>query len=85
MLKNPATGVKRKTASVFDKIIITNGKLEFSTSEAILQSPELLIQIFEESARLKLPLTTEAKRMVAEFGYLVNERFRSSDKVVDVL
>jgi [protein-PII] uridylyltransferase len=81
-VKNPRYRLKRKSTSVFDKIIIANGKLEFSASEAILQSPELLIQIFEESARLKLPLTTEAKRMVTEFGYLVNERFRSSDTVV---
>ena len=72
----------RKGTSVFEKINIFNDKLEFKTSEAILQSPELLIQIFEESARLKLPLTSEAKRMVAEFGYLVNERFRSADNVV---
>jgi [protein-PII] uridylyltransferase len=76
------TRYKRKSTSAFEKLEITNDTLEFSTSEAILQTPELLIQIFEESARLQLPLSTEAKRMVTEFSYLIDERFRSSDKVV---
>ena len=82
-VKKPRYRRNRNAASSFDKINITNGTLEFSGAEAILGSSELLIHIFEESARLKLPLTTEAKRMVAEFGYLVNERFRSSDNVVN--
>jgi [protein-PII] uridylyltransferase len=81
-VKKPRIRRKRKTASTFDTISITSGKLEFSSSEAILRSPELLIRIFEESARLKIPLTSEAKRMVAEFSYLVNDQFRSSDPVV---
>jgi len=76
-------GYRRKTASAFEEITIAHDKLEFSTSEAILESPERLIQIFEESARLKLPLSTEAKRMVTEFGYLVNEPLRSSKSVVN--
>jgi len=81
-VKKRRYGHKRKAASVSDKIDITNDKLEFSSSEAILGSPELLIQIFEESARLKLPLSSEAKRMVTEFSYLVDEQFRLSEKVV---
>ena len=82
-VKKRRSGRKRKTSGVFDKINITSDKLGFITSEAILRSPELLIQIFELSARLKLPLTTEAKRMVAEFSYLVDDRFRLADTVVN--
>jgi len=81
-VKKRRNGHKRRAASVSDKIDITSGKLEFKSSEAILGSPELLIQIFEESARLKLPLSSEAKRMVTEFSYLVDERFQLAEKVV---
>jgi [protein-PII] uridylyltransferase len=37
-----------------------------------------LIQIFEESVRLKIPLSPEAKRLVKEFGYLVDENFSTA-------
>lgn len=79
----PRARRKRKIASAYDNIVIANDMLEFSSSEDILKSPEQLIHIFEESARLKLPLTTQAKRMVAEFSYLVDERFRTSNSVVN--
>ena len=79
----PRARRKRKIASAYNNIVITSDMLEFSSSEDILKSPEQLIQIFEESARLKLPLATQAKRMVGEFGYLVDERFRMSNSVID--
>jgi len=73
--------LKRRKTSPIEHISIKGDTLVFESSEAILGSPELLIKIFEESARLKLPLNPEAKRMVNEFGYLVSERFRSSARV----
>ncbi|MFH1491262.1 MAG: ACT domain-containing protein, partial [Pseudomonadota bacterium] len=45
---------------------------------AILSDPLLLMQIFEESARLGLELTQEAKRLVQEFLHLVDDDFRRS-------
>ncbi len=56
--------------------------LNFTAPERILASPDLLIKIFEESARLKIPLNTEAKRLVKSFSYLVNAKFRNSEPVV---
>ncbi len=65
-----------------DGLILAEDALDFVSSEAILQSPELLIRIFEESARLKMPLSNEAKRMVSEFSYLIDDNFRTEPRVV---
>jgi len=58
------------------------GMLNFAAPEQIMASPELLIKIFAESARLKIPLSVEAKRLVKSFSYLVNAKFRNSEPVV---
>ncbi|MFH1488269.1 MAG: DUF294 nucleotidyltransferase-like domain-containing protein, partial [Pseudomonadota bacterium] len=54
------------------------GGLTFDSATAILSDPLLLMQIFEESARLGLELTQEAKRLVQEFLHLVDDDFRRS-------
>ena len=56
--------------------------LEFESAEQIVSAPVLLMRIFEESARLKVPLGTEAKRLVKEFSHLVDDRFRCDPAVV---
>ena len=62
--------------------VIRWGMLNFETPEKIMESPLLLMQIFEESARLKIPLSAEAKRLVKDFLYLVNAKFRKSKPIV---
>ncbi|MBT7086033.1 MAG: [protein-PII] uridylyltransferase [Desulfobacterales bacterium] len=62
-------------------LIVKKNMLNFVSLEAVLKSPELLINIFEESMRLKVHLSTEAKRVVKEMSHLVNEDFRSSPGV----
>ncbi len=61
---------------------VTRDMLNFASSKKILDSPNLLIKIFEESARLEIPLSIEARRLVKEFLYLVDEDFRTSASVV---
>jgi [protein-PII] uridylyltransferase len=61
-----------------NKIEVKSGMLNFVSSEAILDSPDLLIKIFEESARLQVPLSSEAKRQLKEFIYLIDDDFRNS-------
>ncbi|UCG14471.1 MAG: [protein-PII] uridylyltransferase [Deltaproteobacteria bacterium] len=56
--------------------------LSFESSEAILENPHLLLKIFEQCASLGLPLSIEAKRLVQEFLYLIDEEFRRSSGVV---
>ena len=40
------------------------------------------MRIFEESARLKIPLSAEARRLVREFSHLTDKAFRTSEPVV---
>jgi len=56
-------------------IEVIRDMLNYTSSEEIVSSPDLLLSIFEESMRLKIPLSAEAKRMVKEFGYLVETDF----------
>ncbi len=57
---------------------VSGNTLYFSSIQELIKSPELLLKIFEESARLKIPLSAEAKRLIREFSYLVDKAFRSS-------
>lgn len=58
-------------------LLVSKSMLNFTSEEAVVESPELLIKIFLESSRLKLPLCSAARRTVAEYGYLI-EDFRFS-------
>jgi [protein-PII] uridylyltransferase len=71
-LKTPVEGIE----------MVSWGMLSFSGPEAVLKRPELLVRIFEESAVHRAPLSPEAKRLVSEFLYLVDERFRSAAEIV---
>ena len=71
-----------KTSEVEGLEVIKWGMLNFASPERIMESPVLLMKIFEESARLKIPLSAEAKRLVKEFSYLVDKNFQSSKPIV---
>jgi len=72
----------KKSSNVPGLEVIRWGMLNFGSPEMIIESPVLLMKIFEESARLKIPLSAEAKRLVREFSYLVDKEFRSSKTIV---
>jgi len=72
----------QKKSAVEGLEVIKWGMLNFSGPEAIVKRPELLMKIFEESARLKIPLSAEAKRLVKEFSHLVNKTYRTSEPIV---
>ncbi|MEW6078278.1 MAG: [protein-PII] uridylyltransferase [Thermodesulfobacteriota bacterium] len=63
---------------------IENNQMGFVSTEHILRQPELLLRIFEESGRLKIPLSWEARRVVREFSYLADKRFRSDPRHVKI-
>ena len=71
-----------KTSEVEGLEVIRWGMLNFTSPERIMESPVILMKIFEESARLKIPLSAEAKRLVREFSYLADNTFRSSKPIV---
>ncbi len=72
----------QKKSDVEGLAVIEWGILNFVGPEKIMQFPDLLVKIFEESARLKIPLSAEAKRLVKEFSHLVNKTYRVSEPVV---
>ncbi len=79
--------MKRKNKSLketdIDGLKFNRGMLNFTSPEAILKEPELLIKIFLESAAQKAPLNVEARRLVKDFGHLVSQPgFRNSKTVV---
>lgn len=59
--------------------------LNFSSSEAILHNPRLLIKIFDESVSLEQPLSNEAKRLIKEFRYLIDDDLRKDPFIVESL
>ncbi|MCK5784755.1 MAG: [protein-PII] uridylyltransferase, partial [Desulfobacterales bacterium] len=78
-------GAKKGIVTLKSKIKglkIVRNMLTFSSPEAVVQTPLLLIEIFKESAEFSIPLSAEAKRIVKDFSHLVNNRYRSSDIVV---
>ena len=60
---------------------IKRSMIGFVTSEALLTKPSLIMEIFRESDRYQLPLSAEAKRLVREFSYLVNNEFRKNSRM----
>jgi [protein-PII] uridylyltransferase len=71
--------IKRKAIQTkVNGLEVSRDMLNFVSPEAILDSPDLLIKIFEESVRLQVPLSSEAKRLLKEFTYLIDDDFRNS-------
>ena len=63
-------------------LTVNRDMLDFVSTEAVLDKPALLIQIFEQSARLKIPLSGEAKRIVIEFRHLIDNAVRIDKQVL---
>ncbi|OEU64429.1 MAG: protein-P-II uridylyltransferase [Desulfobacterales bacterium PC51MH44] len=76
--KNSKQSKKLNTQTQINGLEVKRGMLNFVSSEAIPDSPDLLIKIFEESACLQVPLSSEAKRLLKEFIYLIDDDFRNS-------
>jgi len=72
----------QKKSAVDGLEVIKWGMLNFVAPEKIVKAPDLLMKIFAESSRLKIPLSAEAKRLVKEFSHLVNQEYRASESIV---
>ncbi len=73
---------RRAKVAKIEGIVVKGDALTFSASHLVKANPRRLIQIFEESARLKLPLDAEARRVVREFGHLFDADLRAQPDVV---
>ncbi len=69
-------------ASRLRGVEIRKDALQFVSAESILESPEILACIFEEGARLNLPVGTESRRLVRQFSALVGRRLKTSADAV---
>ncbi len=59
-------------------LVIRKRRLYFANTVVILQHPELLLKIFLESGRRRIPLSIEARRVVSEFLHLVDDDIRKN-------
>ncbi len=73
---------RRSRQSHVEGLAVEGERLGFNPPEAIVRNPDLLMRIFEESARLKVPLSSEASRLVGEFRHLVTRAYRQSPDVI---
>lgn len=59
--------------SKFPELVISKNMLDFTSKKAVEKKPEILLQIFIESARLKFPLCISAKRMIESSNSLIEK------------
>jgi [protein-PII] uridylyltransferase len=60
------------------------GMLNFTSPEAVLNDPLLLVRIFAESASQKAPLNAEGRRLIREFSHVIGQEwFRRSPAAVE--
>jgi [protein-PII] uridylyltransferase len=71
--KDPATPRLTKISG----LVIRKRRLYFANTVVILQHPALLLKIFLESGRRRIPLSIEARRVVSEFLHLVDDEIRT--------
>jgi [protein-PII] uridylyltransferase len=73
----------RKNTDVKGLQIVDN-QIGFFSTEFIPRQPDLLLKIFDESARLKLALSWEARRVIKEFSHLIDKDFRTDPNNVKI-
>ena len=54
-------------------LIIKKARISFSNTVIIIQKPQLLLKIFLESGKRKIPLSMTARRIVHEFIHLIDD------------
>ena len=77
-------GIGRQKQSAVEGLEIRKDFLFFASPEHILQNPLVLLKIFEESAMLQIPVSTEARRLIREFAHLADKKFRCSPDAVEL-
>ncbi|MBT3387432.1 MAG: [protein-PII] uridylyltransferase [Desulfobacula sp.] len=76
-------GSRPKSIKTYGLVIIKK-RLYFKNTVVILQKPDLLIKIFFESAKRKIPLSIAARRIVSEFLHLIDDEFIKNRNTVKI-
>ncbi len=71
-----------QASDVTDELHIEDGEIGFDSATAIVSDPLLLMTIFEESSRSGCLLSMEARRLVREFLFLVDDGFMKSERAI---
>ena len=77
-LKNTKKEIPAQKVS--DGLHLYRGELNFNSATSILKNPSLILEIFERAAFMGSSLSLEARRLVREFLYLIDDPFRNSEK-----
>jgi len=64
-------------------IVLRKGRLDFSSEREAALGPGLLMKIFEESARLQVPLSSHARRTLCKLLDLMDEPFIASRSAME--
>ncbi|MBU1170888.1 MAG: [protein-PII] uridylyltransferase [Proteobacteria bacterium] len=81
--RTPTGRITTKKTRVRGLSVNEKNMLIFASPESLLQSPELLVKLFAESASLKIPPSAEARRIVRDLSpKLVTPAYRKSRSVV---
>ncbi|MBN2418015.1 MAG: [protein-PII] uridylyltransferase [Deltaproteobacteria bacterium] len=56
-------------------------EIAYNSATAILEDPSILMRVFEVSAKYGITLTMDARRLTKEFLSLIDDEFRSSEKI----
>lgn len=75
---NGASGKTDRHQPPWEGLNIQNGEIQFDSATAIVSKPSLLMHVFEQVARSDHPLSMETERLVREFLFLMDDKFRES-------
>ncbi|HEN20599.1 MAG TPA: [protein-PII] uridylyltransferase [Desulfobacteraceae bacterium] len=80
----PKRNVKENSVpeNISKGILVSCNEVGFVSSNIIVSDPPVIMDIFEQSCGLGLPLSLEARRQVKEYLYLVDDSFKCSPRVV---
>lgn len=62
-------------------LIIENGEIRFASATVILSDPFLLMDVFDQLTQSEFILSVETERLIGEFLFLVDDKFRSSKRM----
>jgi len=78
--KRKTAGLDPRFSALEEGLQLDHGGLTFTSPTAILSEPMVLTKIFVQSARLNMPLSMEAARLVREFLYLIDDAYREASE-----
>ncbi len=80
-VKRPARKVNVELQDLKQGLHLHQDEIAYNSATAILSDLTILMRIFEVSAKYGITLTMDARRLTREFRSLIDDEFRSSEKI----